>query len=240
MTYPKTIGRLWHLAIAGACAGAMALAATQAAHAVVLGPTPYLSFADSPFFGGGFSPFHLEDFEDGLLNTPGVSASAGVPFGPSGITDSVDADDGTIDGSGIAGSSFFFAGGPTGITFTFDGAALGGLPTHAGLVWTDGFGDITFEAFDQIGASLGVLTGTHATAGFGGQTDEDRFYGAINAGGISSIFIRNAANSGIEVDHLQYGIADLVTPLPVPEPAGLPLLGAALVGMAMLRRRRRR
>src|SRR5437667_12544658 len=61
------------------------------------GPTPYLSFNDSPLKGVDFSGgyFHLEDFEDLLLNTPGVTASAGDPFGPGGFTDSVDADDGT-------------------------------------------------------------------------------------------------------------------------------------------------
>ena len=42
-----------------------------------LGPTPYLSSSDSPLSGGSFAYFHLENFEDHLLSTPGVSASAG-------------------------------------------------------------------------------------------------------------------------------------------------------------------
>src|SRR6266481_7452029 len=70
----------------------------------LLGPTPYLSFGDSPFNGPSFSYFHLETFEDHLLNTPGVTGSPGgvtsVVFGPA-IHDSVDFDDGVIDGSGL-------------------------------------------------------------------------------------------------------------------------------------------
>src|SRR5262249_22605979 len=74
------------------------------------GPTPYLSFQDSPFRSGTFTYFYLEDFEDHLLNTPGVAADAGgvtsVIFGP-GYHDSVDADDGVIDGHGGLGDSYF-------------------------------------------------------------------------------------------------------------------------------------
>ncbi len=91
------------------------------------------------------------------------------------------------------------------IKFTFDEAALGFLPTHAGIVWTDGTGTITFEAFDASGASLGTVTGNHAGAGDGGQTDEDRFYGIVDSGGISAISIGNVGVQ-IEVDHLMYGI----------------------------------
>jgi hypothetical protein len=85
-----------------------------------LGPTPYLSFADSPFNGGSFSYFYLETFEDHLSNTPGVTGSPGgvtsVVFGPS-IHDSVDADDGVIDGSGLNGDSYFSSSGAGGVTF---------------------------------------------------------------------------------------------------------------------------
>ena len=66
----------------------------------------YLSEADSPFNGYDFDSFYLENFEDGLLNVPGVSASTGSVVGPGGATDSVDGDDGTIDGSGTSGKSY--------------------------------------------------------------------------------------------------------------------------------------
>lgn len=122
----------------------------------LLGPTPYLSFVDSPFnalqTSGGFTYFYLETFEDGLLNTPGVSANTGSVLGPGGLTDSVDADDGVIDGSGLTGHTWVFGSSP--VIFTFSAATLGALPTHAGLVWTDG-PHPTYEAFDALGNSLG-------------------------------------------------------------------------------------
>lgn len=216
----------------------------SAANAQLIGPTPYLSVADSPFFGDvGFT---LEDFEDGLLNIPGVTASTGRVFGPDQFADSVDADDGVIDGLGQNGRSFFEDFGPTGITFTFNAAAFGGtLPTRAGIVWTDGTNLIEFEAFDQNGVSLGVIGGAHADATFFGTTAEDRFYGAANNGGISSIVIRSSIGdpspAGIEVDHLQYSFSEAPPPSAAPEPGTLALLGTGIVGVAgmVLRKRRR-
>lgn len=199
--------------------------------------TPYLSFADSPFNGGNFSYFHLETFEDHLLNVPGVSASAGgvtsVVFGM-GLHDSVDADDGTIDGSGLQGDSYF-ASDPVGYTFTFDANILGALPTHAGIVWTDGVDDITFEAFDENGVSLGTRIGTHANASFSGETDEDRFYGVVHASGLSAIKI-SSGPAGIETDHLQYGRVGVV---PAPGSLAAALLGVAPGVYVLLRRRRK-
>ncbi|MEZ6069861.1 MAG: hypothetical protein R3C10_06175 [Pirellulales bacterium] len=97
---------------------------------VFLGPTPYLSAADSPFdLSSPGSTFHLEDFEDGELNTLGIhqlppGALNATVMDPSPTTDSVDADDGTIDGSGTAGHSF--AAGPAVSVFTDN--ARGPLP----------------------------------------------------------------------------------------------------------------
>jgi hypothetical protein len=227
-----------HLA---ARAAAIILAAAPAlAGAQILGPAPYLRFTDSPFSGvAGFGYFHLETFEDHLFNVPGASASAGgvtsVIFGPS-IHDSVDEDDGVVDGSGLQGDDYFSGNGTTGFSFVFDGAVLGGLPTHAGLVWTDGANDIFFEAFDENGLSLGTVAGTHANGSFSGETAEDRFYGAANAGGISRILVRSG-NAGIEIDHLQYG--RLGAQSTVPEPATVTLLAAGLLGVAAAVRRRR-
>ena len=176
---------------------------------VFVGPTSYLSKADSPFSLTGLGvTFFLEDFEDHLFNTSGASASAGgvasVIWG-STLHDSVDADDGTIDGSGLLGDDFFYSNGATGIRFTFDARVLGSLPTAAGIVWTDGGGTTTFEAFDANGVSLGT-TGpvSIADGSSNGTTAEDRFFGVINQSGISAIKISNTSG-GIEVDHLQYG-----------------------------------
>jgi len=44
---------------------------TPYAGADVLVPSSYFSFSDSPFASGTYQYFHLEDFEDGIMNTPG-------------------------------------------------------------------------------------------------------------------------------------------------------------------------
>ncbi|OAD19669.1 hypothetical protein THIOM_004682 [Candidatus Thiomargarita nelsonii] len=189
----------------------MLLLLTGQVNATLLGPIPYTSFTDSPFFVGEFSYFYLEDFEDHLFNTPGVTSSAGgvvsVVFGPS-LHDSVDADDGVIDGSGLAGNNFFSWNGAVGITFTFDAGILGALPTHVGIVWTDGAGTTTFKAFNADGVSLGTIGPVSIADGnHNGATGEDNFFGAIDLGGISSIFISNTSG-GIEIDHLQFGVSN--------------------------------
>jgi hypothetical protein len=217
--------------------GLLASAFSSAAIAGLVGPSAYTGFADSPFksvdFSGGY--FHLENFEDLALNVPGVSQTGGSPIGPGGLTDSVDEDDGAIDGNGTNGHSFFGSG-ATGITFDFDKAALGSLPTHAGIVWTDGEGTISFEAFDNNGVSLGKIgpfseAGVVPDSSFVGGTAEDRFFGATNNSGISRIFISNTSG-GIEVDHLQFGSSTGGEP-PQPPPSGIPLPAAAWGGMAL-------
>lgn len=224
-----------------------ALSASGAAHAAYVGGSSYQSFAaDSPFAGVDFSGgyFYLEDFEDGLLNTPGVSVSAGfiTSSGFSGpIIDSVDEDDGAVDGQCVACDSWFNSPGSTGLTFTFDESMLGGLPTYVGIVWTDGVNSLNFEAFDPMGVSYGVF-GPFSTAG-GAFADqdvlEDTFLGAIFAAGISAIHVTSGAGGGIEVDHLQYGLASLDGMSDVPVPAALPLFLTGLAGLGWRRKRRK-
>ena len=233
----------------------------RSAEAVYLGPSEYLCFddgaiadcggKDSPFVGLPFSYFHLETFEDHLLNTPGVSAVTGSGVtsmvGFSGlIIDSVDEDDGLINGSGtnpgVKTGDSFFGSGPTGIKFAFSEAALGTLPTHAGMVWTDGAGTISFEAFDAGGISLGIFGPfAHADGTFFGTTAEDRFYGVIEPGGISAIKLTNESG-GIEVDHLQYGRLSDGGPGPepgvIPEPSSLLLFGLGGMAAGVMRRRK--
>jgi hypothetical protein len=195
----------------------------------------------------GTAGFFLETFEDGALNTPGVTASTGSVIGPGGLTDSVDADDGVIDGSGTNGHSFFAIPGSTGITFTFDATALSGLPTRVGIVWTDGEGTTTFEAFGPGGVPLGQIGPVAIADGsVTGTTAEDRFFGVIHTAGISSIRISNTVG-GIEVDHLQYGVpASAVVqtasiPLPTMTEIGFVLLVLMLawVGMRAVRNHRK-
>lgn len=216
------------------------LLSASAAFGGLLGPTPYLSSADSPFAGGSFSYFHLENFEDGLLNTPGVTANAGIVLAPSINTDSVDGDDGSVDGSGQGGRSWFSNASTNSFTFSSSAAILGALPTHVGIVWTDvganvtgalGTGSVTFEAFDENGVSLGVVGPSVLGDGsVGGGTAEDRFFGATNATGISRITI-SVNSSDWEVDHLQYGLAADA----VPEPSTWTLGAISLLALAARR-----
>ena len=216
----------------------------SAAHAdpTFLEPTPYLSFSNSPFNGGTFSYFYNETFEDHLLNTPGLSANAGgvtsVVFGPQSH-DSVDADDGAIDGSGLGGDSYFTGSGAAGVRFSFSAAALGALPTSAGLVWTDGGAgtSVTFSAFGPVGELLFTVTRSgFADNSNNGETAEDRFFGVTNAAGISAIFMSNGSG-GMEVDHVQYGL-NVAAAVPEPETYALLLAGLGAVWLVATRRRR--
>ncbi len=221
-----------------AAALAAALAAPAGA-ATFFGPTPYASFSDSPFFTvPGMS---LETFEDGLANLPGVVFSSAVVLGPASLTDSVDADDGAIDGSGTGGRSIYSANQNT-LAFAFDAGVLGALPTHVGIVWTDvgfvtsgtnGFGDVVFEAFDGANASLGTVTALNLGDGlFGGQTGEDRFFGVRSLAGISRVTLTMPTSLDWEADHLQLSVS------PVPEPSTYAMLAAGLLAVVGLSRRR--
>lgn len=230
--HPPPVRTLWLLA-----ASAAASAATAATGPVFWEPSAYLSAADIPAgFYAGDAPSFLDTLEDGTLDG-GLSASAGSWVGPgqfNGLRDSVDADDGVIDGSGIAGSSFFTSSGSIGITFTFTGPVL---PTAFALVVTDTVDGATFSAFDANGVSLGSITRSGFPDGnFAGGTAEDRFFGLTYEGGIKSIHIQynTITSGGIEVDHLQYGSMAAA----VPEPATWLSLAAGM-GLLALRRTRR-
>jgi hypothetical protein len=128
--------------------------------------------------------------------------------GNTALIDSVDADDGELDGTCSREpfcESLFASNGQ--IDFTFDATTLGGLPKHAGAVWTDGNAgcDAIFEAFDADNVSLGTLTATMVgDADNYGGTGEDRFFGVVHEAGILRISLRSSAG-GVEVDHLQFG-----------------------------------
>jgi len=197
--------------------------------ATFFAPTPYVSTADIPvgFYNSG-SPTFLEDFEDGSLDggitgSPALGAGAllGSDFGTS-LIDSVDADDGLInglssDGAGNFGDSYWT---PGAVRFTFGSP----LPTAAGLVWTDGATSgeqVTLEAFGPGLVSLGTFGPFSVGDGNNlGGSAEDRFFGVQDLGGILAISLTSLIGA-LEVDHVQYGV--------VPEPSTFVL--CALVGM---------
>lgn len=216
----------------------MSVVVSSATAQTLFGPTPYLQRSDSPLLAAGvFSYYHVQDFEPGTL-APGLTAFNGIVAAPSARTDSVDGDDGAVDGSGVAGNSYFSAGTTSAFEFRFDALVLGSLPTHAGLVWTDvggvfsgngGFGSARFEAFDAANISLGTIGPSLLGDGVAtGGTAEDRFFGISSAGGISRIVISMDNSNDWEVDHVQYGF------IPTPGSASMIAIAALLMG----RRRR--
>lgn len=222
-----------------ACAVGVAVVPSFAAP---LGPSAYLQASDSPLaaldFSGGY--FFLENFEDHALNTLGASSSVAgsgptsIVFGPN-VHDSVDADDGALDGSGLQGDSWFNSGASTG--FAFSAGALGALPTHVGLVWTDGpfQTPVTLTAWgaDNVTVVCSIVGAAgFANSSFNGETSEDRFFGCVDGGGIARVQLTNVLGGGIEVDHLQYGRQAASA---VPEPSSLALL---TLGAALAARRR--
>ena len=183
-------------------------------HGIFFGPTTYASQADTP---DGFTSecgqceSFLEDLEDndidfGLQITPGMIAAPGD--GLQAQIDSVDSDDGALDGtgqSGLGGHSFFSSANQITVEFPSN-------VKSAGLVWTDGDTSLTgvvFEAFDTNGDSIGsVEAGDLADDRNDGTTAEDRFFGVRIADGesseIGSLVITNIGGNGIEIDHIQF------------------------------------
>jgi hypothetical protein len=195
---------------------------TQAQSTVFYGPLPYLDFnGTKPAAGTNYSPFadmlftwfYLETFEEGALTTPGVTNSWGEVQGASIYTDSVDGDDGSINGSGLTGHSMHVT--TNTVVFTFNKTALGNWPTHAGVVWTDVgyrafpqsyYGHVVLEAFGPDGNSLGTNGPVAVGDGLdGGQSGEDRFFGVSDSRGISAISFTMPDSTDWELDHLQYG-----------------------------------
>ena len=213
---------------------------TTLAAVTIYGPTPYHRKADSPFYQGILDgSIYVEDFEDGALNTPGVSIRSGWPV--RGVR-GVDEDDGAVDGRGENGgwqSGFDYLpeyGDDYFLEITFSPAGARGLPTYAGLAMVGFIAsnlNLTLyrhiSAYDTTGNSFtGEVQISYAiqpvtTPYF--STVDDKFIGFYHSGGISKIIV----GIGI-IDHLQYGWA-------IPEPGTITLSGLAA---ALLLTRRRR
>ena len=211
--------------------------AGPAGAATFYGPTaPYLQASDSPFDGISFGYFHLDDLEDGALDTPGITANGGV-VPPGSFTDSVDADDGVIDGDGTAGHSYLTATSSCCSTqyliVDFAAASLPSLPTHVGFVFTNAFTPINLaiEVFDGGGASLGSMSYPGFAPAGGISTANAQFFGASDPAGISRIeFAYGGTSTSMEFDHFQYGSV-VAVPVPAVGSLGQALLALGIAGL---------
>ncbi len=146
----------------------------------------YNSLQDSPLEeGASIAPLRVETFEDGVLDTLGVTASAGSLASSHSIEEN--------------GNSWQVN--QESLTFTFDGDLLGALPTRAGVAVTDianaDIGTVAMETFDSQGISLGVTQPEALGTG-------DRFFGVEYERGISKVTFTANSNDW-NIDHLQYG-----------------------------------
>jgi hypothetical protein len=225
------------------CLGLL-LISNSAAHAAftVFGPTPYRSAADSPFDLSGLgTTFFLENFEDDILS-PGLYFERGYPDSTRPIlNNSVDEDDGVIDGNDAGGHSVrampLFACIGSSCTndalWSFELMSSGSFPTATGIVITGSngaAGQIVVEASEFPSGQYELFT--FDIEGIISQplnANDDLFIGFLNPLGIFSVKLQQYRRSHEGVpffpptfDHLQYGKF-------VPEPSSFVLAGMALV-----------
>lgn len=212
-------------------------------------PTPYRSALDSPFYEGiqGDLIF-LEDFEDGLLDTPYVrdplvfpqmgtsyraliNPSTDAPFA------SVDGDDGSLDFDGSGGDSWVTFQNASGLRsffeFEFEPNEDGHYPLFVGIVVTevaDIFEEVEFGVFGESGLNLATSAEFDPRLWVTindrpGDVERHRFIGFYAEEGIRRFRARNT----LQVDHLQYGYA-------IPEPSVAALI--AMAAFAFHRRQR--
>ncbi|MFK8028646.1 MAG: thrombospondin type 3 repeat-containing protein [Gammaproteobacteria bacterium] len=167
-----------------------------------------LNEQQSPFSQLTFAYFYLEDFEDAMFNVPGITPVAGNVFMLNNLfQDSVDEDDGVIDGINLQNNASFgiSSGAPT-IALNFDDQQLGGrLPTHVGLALVNNFNDFTFRAFNADGLQVDEVNGSTNFVANGSALD-DNFMGISHDEGIASVSV-SGSGGGMEIDHIQYGFA---------------------------------
>lgn len=187
---------------------------TATAAPVLVTKDNYKSAADSPFdlAGGGY---WLEDFEDGVVNTPGLSMSAQYVI--DGSKGSVSLENG---GQGHSIKPFMDEGvGTTAISsLAFEFVNL--LPNQVGFVWTQSDTLPTQTKIEVMGANgpAGELFVT---------VEPNRFFGITFDDGIKGVRVTNfadvPASPYFQLDHIQY----------VPEPTTIRLvLGAVVCGLA--------
>lgn len=213
------------------------LVGAVSAETTTFGPSAYLQTGDTP--SGFFCPEcvgWIEDFELGTVD-PFLTIDNGMILDPNSfsglmnsVTDSVDGDDGVVDGQGNGGYSYFADSNSISISFAR-------TVKNAGLVFTDGdrvSTNIRLEAFDIGGNLLAAIDGGNlADDTYTGETAEDTFMGFQSSDGdIASITLTMVGGSGVEIDHVHWQEAC------VPEPSSSLLLAFAVLGILGVRKRR--
>jgi hypothetical protein len=213
-------------------------------NATLIGPVHYRSFAASRFARASFAYFHLEDFENGILDTFNVLAPHGMVLQPAGQAVPAEAEDGTTDNARSSHTTWY-ADGNSILTFSFSKELLGEWPTDAGLIWTDvgfanirgGFKSVLFEAFDASNNLLGAIGPSAMGDGlFAGQTAEDRFFGVTSANGVGSIRITPLSSTEQGIDQFGYHFAESMQLDANSESAALALLVVGHGGSGFKRR----
>jgi hypothetical protein len=69
--------------------------------------------------------------------------------------------------------------------------------------------NVVFEAFGPSSISLETVSQALGAGRCTGEAAEDRFFGAINAAGISAIRLSMPGSTDWEMDHIQYGLANV-------------------------------
>lgn len=232
-------------------AGVLSLGVLKGATFRMWEPTPYRSELDSPFYQGiqGGIIF-LEDFEDGVLNTPFVKDGAAPNMGINFATffpdrnrspiASVDGDDGVLDFEGSQGDTWVTVGPGPAIElfeyfeFEFDPNEEGQYPLFVGIVVTDVADtsqDVEFGVYGESGSNLAGSAEFDPGPWFDpgellrGDVETHRFIGFYAEEGIRRIW----ANNTLQVDHLQYGYG-------IPEP-GVGIFSVLSALLLLVRRR---